>query len=155
MRKAMLLAVLVAGQAFGEVWKVVPGVGVGPIKLGQSCADVSKILTPGEMMGNASAAYLRYREGIDLDTRSTRVEKIIVLKNSFQAKTGPVDIALDGNIRIGSSVAQMQNAWGRENASHEIPVAKGQPKEWIYVYLKGAEFRTKNDQIVEVTVWKR
>lgn len=143
-------------SAAAETWKLVGGVGLGPIQLGKAYTDANRFLTPDVAMGTQRSALLRYKEGVDLECGRQLVQRIILLRTSFQGKTGPVDVQVEGNIKIGSSVSQLEAALGRSYISHDVPVAKNLPKETYYAYQsKCLGFRASGGKIVEIATWAK
>lgn len=158
--KARVLAamLLVAGTvgAWADTWKVNPGVGVGPIALGQEYLQANKYLTPGDAVGNQQAGYLRYKEGVEVECHNSKIIQIVVKQTSFNTKGGPVAIALDGNLRIGSTVAQMEQVLGRGYTAQDLKVGSKQPRETYYAYQgKGIGVLTREGRVVHFAVWRR
>ncbi len=149
-----LLATSLAASA--ENWKVTPGVGVGPIKLGQQYLEANKFLTPGDSVGNAKQAYLRYKEGVELECENFKIIQIVLRQSSFSTKSGPVAVAMDGDLRIGSGVAQMETALGRNYQARDLKVGSGQPQETYYAYQsRGLGVLARGGRIVEFAIWPK
>jgi hypothetical protein len=142
--------------AWADTWKINPGVGVGPIALGQEYLQANKYLTPGDAVGNQQAGYLRYKEGVDVECENAKIIQIVVKQTSFNAKGGPVAIAIDGNLRIGSTVAQMEQVLGRGYTAQDLKVGSKQPRETYYAYQsKGIGVLTREGRVVQFAVWRR
>lgn len=151
-----LLWCLLALSVGAETWKVVPGRSVGPISLGQSYLEVNKVLTPKEALGDQRQAYLRYREGVDVECVQQKVSQIFVNQTQFQGKSGPVQVAMDGNLSIGNSAAQMEAALGRAYEARDLKVAKSQPREVYYAYRsRGLGVVTRGGKIVQFIIWPK
>ncbi|MBT9586837.1 hypothetical protein IV102_26065 [bacterium] len=143
--------------AGAETWKVTPGTGVGPILLNQPCPAILKVLTPTDSIGmQGGGAYLRFKEGVELEVQNQKVLQIVIHQLNFNAKSGPVDILLDGNLKMGAGLPQVEGAYGRAYESKAIPVAKGQPPITYYAYKsRGLGVRTVGGKVVEYSVWAR
>ena len=152
----VLLSTMLTATAWSEVWKVNPGTGLGPISLGQEYLQANKVLTPKDAMVTKVGAYLRYKEGIELECQDKKITQIIIHQSSFQGKTGTVDVAVEGNIKIGSSAAQMETALGRNYESHALPVAKKEPPQTYYAYRsRGMGLITRGGAVIEISIWPR
>lgn len=146
------------GTAAAESWKVTPGSSVGPIKLGDDYKTANQFLTPDEAIpGMGTRAYLRYKEGVDVETENQKIIQIVVRHNNFSnTKAGSVAVAVDGNLKIGSSVQQMEQALGRGYVAQDLKVAKGYPRETYYAYqARGIGVHTKAGLVTEIAVWPR
>lgn len=151
----LMFAALLA-SAWAESWPLKPGLGLGPITLGVEYVQVNRFLTPGDAMGNKAKAYLRYKEGVDVECENHKVVQILVNKSQFAGKSGPVDVAMEGNLKIGSSVVQMESALGRNYEARELKVAKSQPKEVYYAYSsRGLGVLTRAGKIIQFAIWPR
>lgn len=151
----LLLAAMLS-SAWAESWPAKPGVGLGPISLGSQYLEVNRVLTPDNAIGTKAKAYLRYKEGVDVECENYKVVQILINKSQFVSKTGPVDVAMDGNLKIGSSVVQMESALGRNYEARDLKVAKSQPREVYYAYpSKGLGVLTRAGKIVQFAIWPR
>lgn len=159
MKARIIGMLLVAGttlSGWADTWKINPGVGVGPIALGQEYVQANKFLTPGDSVGNTRAGYLRYKEGVDVECVDSKIIQIVVKQTAFNAKGGPVAIAVDGNLRIGSTVAQMEQALGRGYQAQDLKVGSRQPRETYYAYQgKGIGVLTREGKVVQFAVWRK
>jgi len=154
--KKVLISLALLHCAWGETWKLNPGVSLGPIPLGQKYQVANKVLTPKDFLGTAQESLLRYKEGIYLEVIDKQITRIIINESSFEGKTGKVEIAAPGNLVIGSSQATMEQALGRNYLTKDIPVAKSEPKESYFIYQQMAlGFRTKGGKIVEISTWTK
>lgn len=156
MKKVLLLAALLTGPLWADTWKVVGGVGVGPLRLGDSYLAANKVMTPDSLAGDPSMPYLKYKEGVDVACSGQKIVEIVIRKSSFQGRTGPVDILCDGNLRIGASVAQMEAALGRGYTSRDLKVAKTQQPETYYAYVsRGLGVQTRGGKVLQISVFQR
>ena len=146
-----------AAAAWSEVWRFDPGVGVGPIKLNGDYLSPTKLgLTPGQGFPTNLGYYLKYKEGVETDCTGKKITQIIVLSNSFSTKSGPVEVQFPGNLKVGSSVQQMQTALGGNYLSHDIPTAKGAPKRVEYVYTaQGLMVLAEGGKILQFNVFMK
>lgn len=158
-RRLCLLAVcwsVVQAGAWAVPWKVVPGDSVGPIRLGAQYVEANKHLTPHEAIGSTAQGYLRYKEGIELECVNQKITQIVINKSVFTAPSGPVEVAMDGNLRIGASVAQMESALGRGYEARDLKVAKSQPPETYYAYKsRGLGVLVRAGKVVQFAIWPR
>lgn len=156
---ATSIAWLLTLTAAAEVWKLVPGTSLGPIKLGDGPAQVNtlrSVLTPKDATTTSTGAYLRYSEGVDLSIQNGQVAQIIVYNTTLNCKNGVVEISLDGNLKIGSGIGQVEAAFGRGYQMHALPVAKKEPPMNYYAYTsRGVGIVTKGGKIFSVSVWPR
>ena len=155
-RLFILMFVALLASAWAEPWPLKPGVGVGPITLGAEYIQVNRYLTPADALGNKAKAYLRYKEGVDVECENYKVVQILVNQSQFASKSGPVNVAMEGNLKIGSSVVQMETALGRNYDARELKVARSQPKEVYYAYAsKGLGVLTRAGKIIQFAIWPR
>ena len=156
MIRSFLLGLLLAAPISAETWRVVPGQGVGPVSLGQSYVDVNKVLTPKEALGDLRQGYLRYREGIDVECTNQKVTQIFVNQTSFQGKAGPIEVQVEGNLKIGSSASQVESALGRVYEARDLKVHKSQPREVYYAFRsKGLGVLVRGGKVAQFIVWPR
>lgn len=160
--KAIWLALLLTAACWAEAWKLVPGAGLGPIRLGDGEAQVKAlnlVLTPGQGTLSSGQLILRYAEGVDLTIERGQVSQIILYNSTFNTKKGPVDVVMDGNLKIGSSVPQMESALGRPNLVHALtPNGKwaGVSASNYHAYTtRGLGVTTKDGKIISIAVWPR
>lgn len=98
----------------------------GPDSPNQPCPAIFKLLTPTDSIAmQGGGAYLRFKEGVELEVQNQKVLQIVIHQLNFNAKSGPVDILLDGNLKMGTGLPQVEGAYGRNYESKAIPVAKG------------------------------
>jgi hypothetical protein len=153
---ALIAFAAVHTVAAADTWKVMGGSSVGPIVLGNAYKGLQTLLTPQDAMATQGGAYLRFKEGIELEIQNQKVVQIVVHQLNFMSKQGAVDILLDGNLKIGSTVSQMEAALGRGYEARSLPVAKSQPPAMYYAYkAKGLGVRTVAGRAVEYSVWPR
>jgi len=85
----LAMAASLAVAAWGEVWPLEPGVGVGPVKLGQHMLTPLKFLTAGEKkQGSLGGLYLTYKEGIQTECQSNQITQIVVTNTTFTTAKG-------------------------------------------------------------------
>lgn len=154
------LALLLGASAWGENWKLVGGAGLGPMSLGQPYTNANKFLTPLDANGDQRHSYLRYKEGVDLECDDLKITQIVVRKQSFSSKGKPVNVIMDGNVHVGSTIAEMEAALGRDYQQRtvglKVDVKTSVPEEVYYAYAnKGLGFLTKMGKITEIAVWRR
>jgi len=153
---AWSLALALMGSAWAEVWKVEPGIGVGPIRLGKNFSTVPRYLTPADSIATQNGGYLRFAEGVELEVANGSIVQIVLHKQNFTTKAGPIEIQVEGNLKMGMSQPQMASALGGAYESRALPVAKSQPAIMYYAYkAKGLGVRTEGGRIIEFSVWPR
>ena len=153
---AGVLALMLSIGAEADVWRVNAGIGLGPIILGQPYTSVQKVLTLTDSIVTQTGAYLRFKEGVELEIENQRIVQIVVHQMSFPGKAGLVDVQLDGNLKLGATVPQMEQALGRGYEARPLPVAKSQPPITYHAYKsKGLGVRTEGGKIVEFSIWPR
>lgn len=155
------LAVSLASAAWGEVWTVEPGVGVGPVKLSQGMLDPTRILTPdkksqGTLAGN-QGIYLTYKEKIETECQGNRITMIVVKTGGFTSRAGSViEVQGPGGIKLGSSGPQAQSAFGAGAITHNLPTAKGDPVKMYYAWpYKGVGVITEGGKVIQFEVFPR
>ena len=124
--------VLTVSAAFAQnAWQVRSGEGVGPYSLGMSFNECEKTLHRDK---NADQVFVRrkqpfwiyYTDGIQINY--DHFGKVIQI---FVDKPG---ILTDKGIQVGDPQDKFMTAYGRGFVSHELPTAKSQPKQSVYVY---------------------
>ncbi|MBQ7529391.1 hypothetical protein IJT10_05765 [bacterium] len=114
-----------------EGWTVRGGDGVGPLKLGMKVEACEKIVKRNPNADQAFVAgkrpfWIFYLEGVQINYDNT--SKVLQI---YVDKTG---IPTDKGVQVGDPQDKFMNAYGRGFVSHELPTAKGQPKQSVYVY---------------------
>lgn len=116
-------------------WKVRPGEGVGPYSIGMSCKQCEQTLTRVKGADHVFVGrkhnlpfWIYYNEGIQVnyDNKCSAVQ-------FYVDKPG---IFTDKGIQVGDAQAKFLEAYGKGYVSHELPTAKSQPKQTLYVYKK-------------------
>ncbi|MBQ7502626.1 hypothetical protein IJT93_07925 [bacterium] len=127
-----LSAALTVSAAFAQsAWKVRNGEGVGPYSIGMTFSECEKTLHRDK---NADQVFVRrkqpfwiyYTDGIQINY--DHFGKVIQI---FVDKPG---ILTDKGIQVGDPQDKFLAAYGRGCVSHELPTAKSQPKQSVYIY---------------------
>ncbi len=132
-------------------WVVTPGVGVGPIRLGMSSAEVEKALTrsPREdhVILSGKPKWIYYAQGLQVNyDEQVRALQVVVDKVGPQTAEG---------IKVGDPASRFQAAYGAPGLSHQLPTAASQPKQFYYVYKsRGIGFQTEGDRILLIYVFQ-
>ena len=160
MRSLVMGAVLAASMATGgwsETWPFEPGVGVGPIKLGQDYLEPTRYLTPDRQVpGNQGGVYLFYKEGIETQCQGKKIIEIVIKKTTFSGGGRTVEVAVPGGLKIGSPGTQLQAAFGTGMIMHNLPTAKGFPQKAVYAWpYKGVEAQTEAGKIIQFSIFPR
>lgn len=154
--RAWALALTLMSTAWAEVWKVEPGIGVGPIRLGKNLGSVPRFLTPADSIVTQTGGYFRFAEGVELEIVNGSIVQIVLHRLNFNTKSGPIEIQLEGNLKMGMSQPQMTSALGGAYESKPLPVAKSQPPMVYFAYkARGLGVRTEGGKIIEFSVWPR
>jgi len=160
MRSLVIGAVLagsLATAAWGEVWPFEPGIGVGPVKLGQDYLDPTRFLTPDRQIpGNLGGVYLIYKEGVETQCQSKKIIEIILKKTTFSGGGRTVEVSIPGGLKIGSAATQLQNAFGTGMIAHNLPTAKGYPQKSVYAWpYKGVEAQAEDGKIIQFSIFPK
>lgn len=152
---AMTASLAVA--AWGEVWPLEPGVGVGPVKLGQHMLTPLKFLTAGEKkQGSLGGLYLTYKEGIQTECQSNQITQIVVTNTTFTSFGRTVQIQVAGGLKIGGPGGQIQTVFGTGCISSALPTAKGYPQKIYYAWpSRGVGVITEGGKIIQFEVFPR
>lgn len=151
------LAVSLAGAACAESWPFEPGVGVGPLKLGQDYLEPTRYLTPDRQVpGSLGGIYLIYKEGIETQCQGKRIIEIVVKKTTFTGGGRTVEVAVPGGLKIGSPATQLQGAFGTGGISHNLPTRKGDPQKTVYAWpYKGVEAQAEGGKIIQFSIFPK
>lgn len=150
------LVMALAQVGWGEAWRFNPGVGVGPLKLNADYLSPAKLLTPGEGFPTSTGFYLKYKEGLETECTGKRITQIVVMKTSFTTRSGPVEVQFPGNLKIDSSVQQMQAALGVSSLLHNMPTAKGRPVRTYYAYpSQGLGVIAEGGKLIQFDVFQK
>ena len=159
--KTLLMGLALAGSlvaaAWGEVWPLDPGVGVGPVKLGQQMLSPMKFLTPGEKkQGSLGGLYLTYKEGIQTECQSNQIIQVVVTKSSFTSFNRTVEIQVTGGLKIGGPGGQIQTVFGTGCISSALPTAKGYPQKIYYAWpSRGVGVITEGGKIIQFDIFPK
>lgn len=139
-------------------WKIQPGVGVGPVLLGADSKAADTAFSRKEVLNThgGSGRWINYKEGLELELESGKVLQIVVPEASLSSKQGSLELELEGGIRVGSTVAQMEAALGRGYKAQDLKVASTQPAETYYAYInRGIGFMARQGKIFRIIVWPK
>ena len=103
-------------------WKIQPGVGVGPVLLGADSKAADAAFNRKEVLNThgGTGRWINYKEGLELELESGKVLQIVVPEASLSSKQGSLELELEGGIRVGSTVAQMEAALGRGYKAQDL-----------------------------------
>ena len=137
-------------------WAVEPGEGVGPVTVGMSSSAAQTILKPTRVFGGArSPDLVEYGKSIVVQYEGNKAVLISLHANSINAKSGAVNWSPYKGAKIGSSWSKVVSQLPSQKLSHQLPTAKGHPKEIYYAYRQlGIGFRVKGATIVQIDLWK-
>ena len=163
MKAAALAAglLLLSSQAWAAPWKIQPGVGVGPVLLGAELKStdpsLSKNLNIEEKIADGGILkWVKYKEGLELHIDRGKILQIIVHRATMAGKQGPLELEAEGGIKIGSTVQQMEQMYGRGYTAQDLKVAKSQASETYFAYVsKGIGLIACQGRIVQIAVWPR
>lgn len=154
--RAFVLAVgvsaVVGVHAWAAGWTIVPGSSVGPLALGASWKTCDALLHRDDkdavIQDAAGVHYARYKEGIDLHVDRGNILEIIV--------KSPTSMTVEGGIKVGATVNQMEAAFGRSYTAQALKVAKSQAPETYYAYTsRGIGFIARSGVIYQIAVWPK
>lgn len=153
----LLLCCMLQTAVWAAPWKIVPGSGVGPLTIGGDWKTFDPMLTREKVIQDSYAVkWASYKEGIELHLDKGRVLQIIVHNPSAVVKGAPVELEAEGGIRVGSTVQQMEQAYGRNYTAQDLIIGKHKTGETYYVYpSRGIGFIAKGGQISQISVWPR
>lgn len=151
------LALSMAAVAWGEVWPFEPGVGVGPVRLGQGYLEPTRYLTPDRQIpGSLGGIYLIYKEGIETQCQDKRIIEIVIKKSTFSGGRRTVEVQFPSNLKIGSPATQLQGAFGTGMVSSNLPTAKGYPQKTVYAWpFKGVEAQAEGGKIIQYSIFPK
>ncbi len=142
--------------AGAETWQLVPGEGLGPIKVGMNAQELCRALPPKEIEGSQINPFLLiYDEGLVVKCEGGVVDIIIVTELSNTVNGTPVTIGLPPGVQFGQSARDLVGKLGSNYISSPLKVAKSQTPETVYAYLQyGFGFRERGGKVVDVNVFK-
>lgn len=158
---AQLTALSLTASAFATPWKVQPGVGVGPILIGKELKGTDTALTRTDTvnsLGKTKDQWALYKEGLEVEVLNGNVLQISVAENQVTGKQGPIEFELDPGIKIGSTVQQMEMAFGRNYQSRVLDQSRGtnQAPETYFAYVnKGLGFLVRNNKVFKIIIWPK
>ncbi len=139
-------------------WKIQPGSGVGPVMLGADSKAADAAFTRKEVLNThgGSGRWINYKEGLELELESNKILQIVVPEASLSSKQGTLEFELEGGIRVGSSVAQMEAALGRGYKAQDLKTGSTQAAETYYAYInRGIGFMARQGKIFRIIVWPK
>ena len=139
-------------------WKIQPGVGVGPVLLGADSKAADAVFNRKEVLNThgGTGRWINYKEGLELELESGKVLQIVVPEASLSSKQGSLELELEGGIRVGSTVAQMEAALGRGYKAQDLKVGSSQAAETYYAYIsRGIGFMARQGKIFRIIVWPK
>lgn len=160
MKSLLMVAALAASlacAAWSEVWPFQPGVGVGPVILGQNYLDPTRYLTPDRQVpGSLGGIYLIYKEGIETQCQAKKIIEIVVKKTTFTGGGRTVEVQIPGGLKIGSAATQLPGAFGTGMVSSNLPTAKGYPQKTVYAWpYKGVEAQAEGGKIIQFSIFPK
>ena len=163
MRAVALLAglLLLSARAWSAPWKIQGGVGIGPAVLGADLKaidpNLSKFFNIEEKIDDGGILkWIKYKEGLELHIDHGKILQVIVHSATMISKQGPLELEAEGGIKVGSTVLQMEQMYGRGYTSENLKVAKSQPAETYYAYVsKGLGLIASQGRIIQIAVWPR
>lgn len=155
MGAALVLSLAVA--AWSEAWPFEPGVGVGPVKLGQGYLEPTRYLSPDRQIpGSLGGIYLTYKEGIETQCQGNKIIEVVVKRTTFTGGGRTVEIQIAGGLKIGSPATQLQAAFGTGMVSNNLPTAKGFPQKTVYAWpYKGVEAQAEGGKIIQFSIFPK
>lgn len=127
----ILLCTLCLTAWADEGWAVRGGDGVGPLKLGMKIEACEKLVKRNPNADHAFVSgkrpfWIFYLNGVQINYDITSA--------ALQIYVDKAGIPTDKGIQVGDPQDKFMNAYGRNFVSHELPTAKNQPKQSVYVY---------------------
>ena len=155
---ALSFAVAMSGLGWAMPWKIQPGFGVGPITLSADprVADGS-LVREDTMKSGGQPIWIKYKEGLELHMERSKVLQIIVHNATMSTKQGPVELEGEGGIKVGMTVAQMEQVLGRNYQARDLKgTAKTQPTETYYAYTsKGIGCIARQGRVFQIAIWPK
>ena len=150
MRRLGLALFLTATLAWaGTPWKINPGTSVGTVAIGGDSVAVAKSMGLGAGSAHALTNGLSYFQSepagltVQYEKSTGKIVMITVTKAAGTVAGQPVDFQGEGGFTIGSSVPQMEAAYGRDYEARDLK-SKVTDSSMYYAYKKrglGVQFK--------------
>ena len=153
-----LSILFLTASAQATPWKIQPGVGVGPVLINGDSKTADAAFNRKEVLTThgGTGRWINYKEGLELELESGKILQIVVPEPSLSSKQGSLEFELDGGIRVGSTVAQMETALGKNYQTQDLKVASTQAAETYYAYVsRGIGFMVRQGKIFRIMVWPK
>ena len=133
-------------------WVVDPGEGVGAITVGMSSSAADTVLKATRVFGGSrSPDLVEYGKNLVIQYEGNKAVLISLHANSIKTKSGTVVWTPYKGAKIGASWSKVASLLPAQKLSHQLPTAKGHPREHYYAYSQlGIGFRVKGASIVQI-----
>lgn len=160
MRKLVLFLLLVSVAAWAGPWKIDAGVGVGALTLGGNSVAAAKLLGQSSSIKLINGLNCVRDEGSGLDFQydpaNGKIVMVTVTKAQSTVGGQPASFAGDGGITIGSSIPQVELAYGKADVVRDLKTGKTETPMVYYAYTKkGIGFQFRGTSLVEIHVFPK
>lgn len=153
-----LLLVCLSASSRAEDWIVQAGTGVGPVKLGMALKETERLglIRKDTVTNGRVIAYTKYG-GLEIEW-GPRAIQIVVNSTKTTVSSRPVGLRADGNIQIGSTLSQVEAAYGRNYLAQPLKTGRNEPAKTHYIYKdKGIGFIVSppnaSGKVISMNIW--
>ncbi len=152
-----LACCLLSLPAAAQSWAMEPGVGVGPVKLGDTPTQVGQHLKSSDLVGTQKAPFfIYYGEEFIVQYEVQKVVMVSVHSNQPKTPSGAIAVAGPSGFAIGTPFSVVESTWGRDYIMRQLKTARNQPAEYYYAYnRKGAGFRVRGNRVVQIDIFAK